>query len=137
MTRRLVLLSLLVACGSPAPGTLDAAPCGTVAPDDTFTGRNGWTLTIVATNPTPPARFTNWWAVTIDDPDRAPMIDASALVVTASMPEDGPSARVTPTVTTEPDGLVVGPLELWVPGRWEVRFDVEGERIVVPVCIDD
>jgi hypothetical protein len=133
----LALLALLVGCGSSEPAALDAARCGEVARHDTFTGRGEWSLTIVATNPAPPARSTNWWAVTIDDPDGAPMIDAAALVVSAFMPEHDHSAPAPVTVTAEPDGLVVGPLELSMPGRWEVRFDVEGERIVVPLCIDE
>ena len=135
MTRSLALLALLAACGSSAPAA-DAGPdCEPVVPGAVYTGGGGWTVTIVMTNPSPPARFENWWAVTIDDPDGAPMVDAANLEVTAFMPEHGHGTPVVPGVTSEPDGLVVGPLELWMPGRWEVRFDVEGERIVVPVCL--
>ncbi len=133
MTRAIAIFALLAACASDPPA--DDGDCAPVMRGDQFSGRNGWTLTIVMTNPTPPARFTNWWAVAIDDPDGAPMIDAASLEVTAFMPEHGHGAPVVPGVTSEPDGLVVGPLELWMPGRWEVRFDVEGERIIVPVCL--
>jgi hypothetical protein len=127
---------LTVGCAGSDPGAVDAGACGVVR-GDVFSGRAGWSSTIVATNPAPPARMTNWWAVTIDDPDGAAMADAAALEVSAFLPEDGHGAPITPSVTAEPDGLVVGPLELVSAGRWEVRFDVEGERIVVPVCIDE
>jgi len=63
------------------------------------------------------------------------MIDPERLVVSAFMPEHGHGAPTVPGVTAEVEGLVVGPLELWMPGRWEIRFDLDGDRTVVPVCI--
>jgi hypothetical protein len=131
------LLLLLVACsactdGVPPP---DDPACAAVTPGATWTSRDGAIITIVATNPSPPARFTNWWAVTVDDRDGAPMIDPQRLEVSAFMPEHGHGAPRVPEVTSEVDGLVIGPLELWMPGRWEIRFDLDAERIVVPICI--
>ena len=134
MTRLLALACLLAACGADDPGS-DA--CTPVLAGDTWTGPGGSIVEIVMTNPTPPARFTNWWAVRITDPGGAPMIDPASLAVSAYMPEHDHLSPTTPTVTGEAEGLVVGPLELWMPGVWEIRFDVGGERIVVPVCIDE
>jgi hypothetical protein len=134
MMRSLVLLLAFAACTDGNDDTGDPA-CGAVGPGDQWTSPAGAVLTIVATNPSPPARFTNWWAVTIDDRDGAPMIDPARLEVSAFMPEHGHGAPRTPDVTSEVEGLVVGPLELWMPGRWEIRFDLDAERIVVPVCI--
>jgi hypothetical protein len=134
MIRWLPLGLCLVACTSPEP---QEDTCEPVVAGDTFTGPNGSVIEIVMTNPAPPARFTNWWAVRVDDPDGADMIDPARLVVSAYMPEHGHSAPVTPEVTAEVDGLVVGPLELWMPGRWEIRFDVDRERVIVPLCIEE
>lgn len=134
MTRSLATLLLLSACADNA-GDPDVPECATVAPGDTWTSRAGAVVTIVATNPSPPARFTNWWAVTVDDREGAPMIDPARLEVSAFMPEHGNSAPAVPGVTSEVDGLVIGPLELWMPGRWEIRFDLDAERIIVPICI--
>jgi hypothetical protein len=136
MTRALALLLLCAACGAPAVDA-DAQECAAVAPGSTYAGNQGWSLTIVTTDPAPPARFTNRWTVTIADPDGRPMIDPAALAVSAFMPEHGHGSPTTPVVTADADGLDVGPLELWMPGRWEVRFDLDGERIVVQVCIDE
>src|SRR5262245_22242614 len=136
MTRLLVIAPLLAfaACTSPEPTPDECEPAlaGT-----TWTGPDGASVTIVMTNPTPPARFTNWWAVSVMTADGNWMTNPAQLAVTAFMPEHGHASPTIPTVTSEPDALVVGPLELWMPGRWEVRFDLAGERIVVPVCIDE
>ncbi len=138
MIRSLVVLSpLLLATCTETADDPDPPACGVITPGDEWTGRASASLAIVATNPSPPARFTNWWAVRVDDREGAPMIDPARLTVTAVMPEDGLGAPRIPEVTAEPDGLVVGPLELWTPGRWEIRFDLDGDRIVVPVCIDE
>jgi hypothetical protein len=70
--KALLALLGLVACSSsdPVPDT-----CEVVLAGDSFDGPDGSTVTIVMTNPAPPARFTNWWAVTVNTPDGAPMID--------------------------------------------------------------
>lgn len=137
MRRALMLLLLLPACDDLDDGDSYAPRCDSTRPGARWTGRLGSVLRMVATNPSPPAMHTNWWAVTIDDRDGAPMIDPEALVVSAVMPEDGRGAPAVPGVTYQPDGLVVGPLELSMPGHWEVRFDVEGDRIVIPICVDE
>jgi hypothetical protein len=132
--KRLLVLGFAAACTSSDP-VVDT--CDPVLAGSAWDGPNGSTVTIVMTNPTPPARFTNWWAVTVNTPDGAPMIDPARLAVTAFMPEHNHSSPTIPEVTYEPDGLVVGPLDLWMPGQWDIRFDLDRERIVVPVCIDE
>ncbi len=143
MTRSLLARPLLVAatlgallagCTDP-PDDPDPAACRAMAPGESWLGRDGSRVTIVVTNPAPPARFTNWWAVRIEDREGAPMFDPARLTVSAFMPEHGHGAPIAPGVTAEVDGLIVGPLELWMPGQWEIRFDVDGDRTIVPVCI--
>jgi hypothetical protein len=134
MTRTLAVLLFLSAC-TDSTGDPDVPECASVAPGASWTSGAGATVTIVATNPSPPSRFTNWWAVTVDDRSGAPMIDPARLRVSAYMPEHRHAAPVVPGVTSEMEGLVVGPLELWMPGLWEIRFDLDAERIVIPICI--
>ena len=134
MRPRFLWLLIVSACGSSDPG---GEECAAVRAGDVWAGPAGSTVEIVMTNPSPPARFTNWWAVRITEPDGTPMLDLQRLTVSAFMPEHGHGSPTDPTVTSEPDALIVGPLELWMPGRWEIRFDLPGERLVVPLCIDE
>lgn len=126
MTRCLPLLLLVAAC-APDETPPDDTACDVVEPGATFVGPDGGRVRILATDPAPPARFTNWWTVDVDD--------ATTMTVSAFMPEHDHGSPTTPTVTVTDEGVVVGPLELWMPGRWEVRFDLAVDQVVVPVCI--
>ena len=134
MTRLLAPLLVLAACG---PADPEVEPCEPIVAGDTWTEPEGSVVEIVMMNPTPPARFENWWAVRLTSPDGAPMIDPARLAVSAFMPEHDHVSPTSPTVVAEPEALIVGPLDLWMPGVWEIRFDLDTERVVVPVCIEE
>ncbi len=126
----------LVACAGP---DADDDTCGEVyMPGMTASGPAGSTITLVAADPAPPARFINSWTIVASDPGGGAM-GASAVVVSTFMPAHG-HAGPPPAVTTgaAPE-LVVTPIDLWMPGLWEVTFAVSHaggtDRAVFAFCV--
>lgn len=98
-------------------------------------------IEIVAASPAPPARGDNDWSVLVRAiADSAPA-DGAEIVVTPFMPKHqhgtGVDTVVTPMSTLGQYEL--SPVNLWMPGLWEVAIDVESEvgddSIVFKVCI--
>jgi hypothetical protein len=137
-----VLSLLLAACGgsdpaAPDAGSSDAAEyvdCGDFSADVfragmTRTGPNGATIDLLSAVPAPPARFDNAWVV------RSP--SGSISQVTSWMPAHGHGAQkpAVVTATGDPDQYSIDPIDLWMPGMWEVRIDVPGDRVTFRFCI--
>ncbi len=154
-----LVLSLLAACGGgdsqdevdaadtadagpdATPGGADAAatvdcdgePADVYVPGMIRTGANGAMIELVSSDPAPPARFYNTFIV------RSP--DGPITAVTPFMPAHGHGTQ-TPVVITATGNLdewELDPVDLWMPGLWEVRIDVDhgdaGDRIVFKFCI--
>ncbi|HTM23356.1 MAG TPA: hypothetical protein VL172_22695 [Kofleriaceae bacterium] len=143
MTTRLLLLSVLVAACGGGTAAPDAEPgdaadyidCGDLTADGmrvdmVRTGETGSRIQIMALDPDPPARFENAWIVASPD--------GPITAVTPWMPEHGHGAQ-TPAVITatgDPDQYSLDPLDLWMPGLWEVRIEVGGsDQVLFRVCI--
>jgi hypothetical protein len=152
---RSLLLSLLVACGGGSTGEVDASaegpdadssgvdatptidcdgePADVYAPGMIRTGANGAMIELVSSDPAPPARFYNTFIV------RSPGGPITA--VTPFMPAHGHGTQtpVVITATGNPDEYELDPVDLWMPGLWEVRIDVDygdaSDRIVFRFCI--
>jgi hypothetical protein len=151
MRHVIACLLVLAACGDDgAPAAADAAPripCADDPRTDAFalgmikTGPAGLGVRIDAAEPAPPARFSNAWTVAVLDPAGAPAAGV-AIAVQPFMPDHGHGTPVE-VVVSELDGgrYRLEPLELWMPGLWEVRLELTGieptDRIVFRVCIEE
>ena len=95
---------------------------------------------LLTADPAPPARGDNTWQLqlsTLAGP--APVSDAS-MSVRPFMPDhthgSGKSVVVTPL--TEPGQYELSPVNLWMPGLWEVTIQVSGasgDRVVFRFCL--
>lgn len=105
-----------------------------------LTGPNGFGVRLVELDPEPPARFDNRWIVELERDGEA-LADGS-IKVTPFMPlhQHGSSEPVVAT-ELEPGRFELEPINLWMPGLWEVRCAVTGggerDDVVFEVCIDD
>lgn len=138
-----VLGSSLVACaGNEGNGDDDeAVNCALETRDDEFaagmqkTG-NGGTLdfSLMSATPAPPVRGDNAWIMQVHAGDTP--IDGADMTVSPFMPDHGhPAAK---TVIIEPTGNAgeyeLNPINLWMPGLWEVTIDAKsagGDDVVV------
>lgn len=75
-------------------------------------------------DPAPPGRGTNTWAVRVLDAQGMP-VTGSTLAVDPFMPDHGHGTSVKPVVTAGADGsFTITPLYLFMPGVWRIRFTV-------------
>lgn len=95
----------------------------------------------LVSDPAPPTRGDNVWTLTITDLDGSP-IDGLTLDSTPFMPDHG---HGTPNQETQSAGTTAGeyvlsPINLWMPGYWEVDIDITGDNVTDNVmfapCID-
>jgi hypothetical protein len=94
--------------------------------DDTFIagmakqGAGGIEVTLVTATPTPPARGDNTWTVELKQ--NGTPVSGAAVEVIPFMPDHRHGTPVTPTVTAtaNPGEYQVTPVNLWMPGLWEI-----------------
>jgi hypothetical protein len=79
-------------------------------------------VTLVSSDPAPPAKGSNTWIIRAADGSGAPMTNAP-LTVTPFMPDHGHGSSVVATITPQADGSYnVAPLYLFMPGVWRITF---------------
>jgi hypothetical protein len=99
------------------------------------------TLTLLGADPAPPAKGNNAWQLELRD-SFALAVDEAAITVRPYMPHHGHGTGITAAITPSPGGRYdVAPLNLWMPGLWEITFDVtlptdETDRVVFAFCIE-
>ncbi|HTM19107.1 MAG TPA: FixH family protein [Kofleriaceae bacterium] len=95
---------------------------------------------LVDADPAPPAKGDNYWMIMVHAMDTGDPVDGAVLEVTPFMPDHGHGTSIVPVVTpdTEPGTYIVDPINLWMPGLWEVRIDVDdgADLITFPFCIE-
>lgn len=134
MRSPIVLLWLSFAACSGAQDTVDAAVC---MPATSAVAASGAEVVVLSMLPSPPARFENTWTVRATTATGAPA-SAGDVVASAFMPEHGHGTPTPPTVTIgSGDELVIGKLDLWMPGVWEIRFDIGVDRITFTTCVSE
>lgn len=100
-----------------------------------------YTAVIVDAMPSPPQQFLNHWVVDFVDADGAPVADIEIDFVEPFMPAHAHDGARDPEwqPLDEPGRFDVDFINMWMPGPWEVRFDVSGlagsDHIVFDVCI--
>jgi hypothetical protein len=138
--RHALLLPCLLACTAPdaAPDAASCDPAPWTA-GATAEGRAGARVTLVDLDPAPPARFTNRWTVTIVDPD-GQEVSAEGVTVTTFMPEHGHAGPEVSVIAGSDATFVLAPLELWMPGRWQIDVHVRkgdlADLVRFEVCVD-
>jgi hypothetical protein len=92
--------------------------------------------------PAPPARFDNTWILEVVDGTGIP-VDDVALEVEPYMPDHmhGTSIATKVTVMDEPGQFELDPVNLFMPGLWEVRLrftmpDTTKDEVVFRFCVD-
>lgn len=146
----LVLAMALAACSSSSTNEQpDAAvdsgqtvDCTMDPRVDTFTANmtkksasGALSVTLVSSDPAPPARGNDTWIVRAQDASGA-TIPASMLAVDAFMPDHGHGSSVKPTLMPQPDGSVqVTPLYLFMAGVWRVTFTAGNDQVQFFFCV--
>lgn len=126
------LATALAACADDAPADDATYNCEADDRDEPFainlarTGAGGTTFTIVSADPALPIRGNNAWVIDVSrDGAPVPATDGEFLV-TPFMPDHrhgtGIKAIWTPDPAT-PGRFTVSPINLWMPGVWEVTFE--------------
>jgi hypothetical protein len=91
--------------------------------------------------PAPPTKGDNTWTLTVSDLSDVPL-DGLTIDSTPFMPDHGHGTPLQETVTagTAPGEYVMAPVNLWMPGYWEVSIDLSGtgvdDQVIYKVCID-
>lgn len=94
-----------------APGMIAAAP-------------DGVQVVLLEATPAPPARFENYWVVQVLGADDQP-IDGVSVKTRPFMPEHGHGAKAPELEPGDAaNTLKMGPFDLWMPGIWEMNFDI-------------
>lgn len=122
-----------------------AVDCSNEPRADTFViglekqGTNGITVRIEDAVPLPPARNDNTWKFTVLDGTTP--LDGATVDVKPFMPDHGHGTTVNEVVT--PTGTAgeyeATPINLWMPGYWEVEIDVDTgsktDSVMFKVCV--
>jgi hypothetical protein len=127
----------------------DAAPvnCEVETRDDEYVaglekiGASGLAVVLVESTPAPPAKNDNTWRLRVLDSAGTPL-GGLTVEVTPFMPDHGHGTPINAEVTAlaEPGEYQAAPINLWMPGLWEVRVAVESpdvsDSVVFRFCIE-
>jgi len=103
-------------------------------------GASGMEFVLVGSNPTPPSKGDNTW--TIQVLDGSTPADSATVGLVPFMPDHGhgTSKTAVATATGEPGTFEISPVNLWMPGLWEVTVDAQDgastDQVVFSFCID-
>lgn len=127
---------LSAACGSGDDGNPipDQVDCSKETRADTYaagmskTGAQGFEFRLMEAAPTPPAKGDNDWTIEVLDASSTPM-DGISLDITPFMPDHGHGTTVNADITpTQEAGTYdVNPVNLWMPGYWEITVDASDD----------
>ncbi len=145
MKRGISCLLMLAACG----GTEEPPPtrCEIETRDIDYSpgmvavGNDGvFEIQLITAVPAPPDKGDNAWTIALRDVASAAPVHADTLVVIPFMPDHGHGTSIEPVITQnpEPGSYQIDVINLWMPGFWEVRFDIDAgtDLIVFPFCVE-
>jgi YtkA-like len=96
----------------------------------------------VTSNPTPPTRGNNTFTIVVTDKSGKP-VDGAQIQTKTYMPDHGHGSSIDPTATADgkPGEYVIDPVNLFMPGIWQITFDVSGkdktnDSVMFTFCID-
>ncbi len=89
--------------------------------------------------PDPPDKGDNAWSIVLRDVASSAPVNA-VLDVIPFMPDHGHGTSIIPVITegVEPGHYQIDLINLWMPGFWEVRFDIDAgtDLVVFPFCVE-
>lgn len=112
--------------GGPTGGAADARPTDDFAIGQPRAGAAGrLRIAILQATPAPPGRDLNDWLIAVSSPDGSPPSDC-AVAVGLFMPAHGHTSTTEPMVRPgdAPGQFHVDAMNLFMPGRWEITFDL-------------
>jgi hypothetical protein len=124
------------------------AGCASEERDDVYMlgmEKSGTALTVrfVDAMPAPPARYDNTWTIEVLDGASGAPVDDATLEVEPFMPDHnhGTGIAVAVTELDAPGQLELDPVNMYMPGLWEVRLhftlaDQTRDDITFSFCID-
>lgn len=155
MARLGLMVPLLAACGGggdDAPSPDAGYNCELDTRDDEFVAGiekvsdGGVAVRIMASSPAPPVRGDNVFELEFDAPGGGPLTD-STIDVTPFMPDHQHGSPIAVEVTpgANPGQYEAAPVNLWMPGLWEITVDAtptgggiaDRERVVFRFCISE
>lgn len=81
-------------------------------------------ITLLDADPAPPSKGDNVWMLKVED-DAGNPVDGATITMDATMPDHGHSSTVVPDVASKGGGTYeLDPINLFMPGVWQVTFDV-------------
>jgi len=140
----LIALAPLVACGGGGSTSDDEHyDCAMEDRADTFVvglekvSPSGLHFRLMQSNPAPPSRGDNDFTLQIADGAGAPVTGAT-LTVVPYMPDHGHGTSVPVVIsesTTVPGQYDFNPVNLWMPGLWQVLVTKDTEQVIFAFCI--
>ncbi len=136
------------ACADDDPGDGTTYNCAKETRDDEFvigltkTGADSrLEFKLLSSDPAPPSRGDNVWVLQLSTM-AAPVtpVDGASLRVTPFMPDHdhGSGKQVTITPLADPGQYQLEPVNMWMPGLWEVTVEADGatsDRAVFRFCL--
>lgn len=104
------------------------------------TGTNGYTVKLMESDPAPPAKGDNAW--TLEVLEGTTPVDGATLQLVPFMPDHGHGTSINAQVTPQTDSgmYLATPVNLWMPGYWEVTVNIDDQgttdSVVFKTCID-
>jgi len=151
MAPLLLAVGLAAACGGDddsqsADGGIDCALImegqDVYAPNLEKVGANGYTVQLMSATPAPPAKGNNSWRIHVADPTQT-AADGLGIDVNPYMPAHGHSTPIEAVVTPtgDPGEYTLDPVNLFMPGIWEVTLELSSggsavDSVVYTFCID-
>jgi hypothetical protein len=96
----------------------------------------------VSANPTPPTRGNNTFTIVVTDKSGRP-VDGAKIHTKTWMPDHGHGSSIDPTATAsgKPGEYVIDPVNLFMPGIWQITFEVTekdqtADSVMFTFCID-
>ena len=125
-----LVLGVTAACGRKRPAAAHD-PCDAELRKDVFAvglhkrGVAGaLELSLIASQPTPPARGDNVWTVQVRSIATGNAVNDATVTATPFMPDHGHGTPIKVNVTAAPVAgeYQLAPINLWMPGYWEVAI---------------
>jgi len=122
--RPAALLALLCSCGAPPQ---DGPAIFSTQPSQVMTSVSGaLQLQVFEQVDRPVSRGVNALRLGVSANDAGVEVRRLSLTLTPWMPVMGHGSAVTPTVTPDEGGFIIGDLSLPMPGQWELRCTFQG-----------